>query len=167
MIRQRLELPVRVSLDSRLVKKIKSLLAPLGFWLEKKGRSLFVVGGREDEVSRVALSLSIPLSLVAEGKRWGKITLKGRKIKIVLEDADLSEMVEELTKIRRLREQRELWRRAGLPDPLEAGRRGWWVLEQKALFVGEVPLSDEELQRRLEEAKILCARTLAHEIQNT
>jgi len=148
----------RSEVDPKLIERIRSLLSPLGLRLEERGEFLFVVGESWDEVIHVAfcLSVALSLSLTAGGKEEGKIA-----------HADLSEVEEVLAKIRRLREQKELWRRAGLPEPSEAGLRGWRALRQKGLFVGKEVLSDEELQRTLEDARILYARALAREIYST
>jgi len=160
------------------MEKIKSLLTPLGFRLERGERFLSVIGEQITEVTHVASSLSLALFLATGGKEKGEelreddlfVSLffegKGEET-IVLEDADLSRVERELAKIKRLREQRELWRRAGLPDSCEAAKRGWWHLKREARLVETVPLGEDQLQKVLEEARVLYARTLAREIHST
>ena len=150
--------PVRIRLGPRLVERIRSLLSPFGLRLEEEGKFIIVVGRREDEVRHVASSLFAALSEGVKGKGEGTV---------VLEDADLSSVERELAKIKRLRKQRRLWRRAGLPDSLEAARRGWWSLEQKALSIETVPLGENQFREVLKEARILHARALAREIHST
>jgi len=150
--------PVRILLAPKLMEKIRSLLAPLGLRLEEEGRFIFVAGKRKDEARMVATSLSAVLSGEVEGKGEGSV---------VLEDADLSRVERELAKIRQLRRQRSLWKRAGLPEPLEAAVRGWFALERKARLIEAVPLGKDRLREVLEEARVLYARILAREICNT
>jgi len=147
-----------VLLGPGLVEKIRSLLIPFGLRLEEGKGALFVAGEREREVKRVASILSIALSEAAG---------KEKEEAVVLEDADLSEVEEELANIRRMREQEDLWRKAGLPEPSEAAWRGWWAVEEMALLVREVALSDDRFRKVLEEARILYARILAREVHST
>lgn len=150
--------PALVVLAPELVKKIRSLLSPLGLRLEEGRGTFFVAGEKESEVMRVSSALSTALSGAVEGRR---------DTVVLLEDADLSEVEETLAGVQRVREQAARWRQAGLPTRFPSDRRNWDRMLEILLFIEEVPLPEERFVRLLRRAEELHAEALARDLQAT